>query len=136
MLGFRHAATNRLENLSSAQFRNQKTECVPAGRNVGPHVASRPDTALDDSGQLQFAQGTIHCGPRGVKFPDELAFAGEPHPGLIFARRDRVGKAVADNLIFRRRFLLLHELIIQVRVFPTKSVVTESNLRLDTTERR
>jgi hypothetical protein len=41
---------------------------------------------------------------------------------LILAQHDRVGKALADNLILRRRILLAHRLIIQIDLFPGNAI--------------
>src|SRR5678815_1382141 len=107
MLGFRHAATNRLENLSSAQFRNQETERVPVRGGIGTDVTAGTNTAFDHSGQLQFAQGTIYRGPGSSKLLHEFGLARKALPRLILSRRDRVRKILSDSPVFRR-FLLAH----------------------------
>ena len=105
MLRFGHPPANRFEDFRSPEFRNQKAERVPAGSSICAYVTARACPPFDDARQLQFAQSPIYGGPRSCECLHQFGFARKPLPGLVFTGRNRIGEALANELIFWRWFL-------------------------------
>ena len=115
-LRFSHAPTDRFKNFRSPKFRYQEAERVPASCSICADVTARACPSFDDTGQLQFTQRLIHGWTRSGECFYKFRFTWKPLPRLVFPRSNRIGKALPDDLVFRRRFLLSHELIIQVHI--------------------
>ena len=117
MLRFRHPATDRFEDLCTAQFRNQQTECVPASCGVQLDITARSNPPFDDPGQLKFPQRTSHRGSGRPECFHEFRLARKTLARFILARRDCVSKGLPDFFVLRqrsRRGFGNHGLIIQV----------------------
>ena len=118
MLRFCHPATNRFEDLRPAQFRNQQSECVPAGCSVQLDITARSRPPFDDSGQLKFPQRTSHRGSGCAECFHEFRLARKPLAWFILARCDCIGKGLPDFFVLRQRRSSRgfgnHGLIIQV----------------------
>src|SRR5204862_502576 len=98
-----HPAADRFEDFGLSQFRDQKTKGIAAD-DLGPDIAARTRSAINDSSQLEFAERPIHSHSRSAESLAQFRFARETLPRFVLARGDRSFEGLVNLLMLGSYF--------------------------------